>query len=69
MAKWILKRNIMVDDVTCSQCGAREDAFVTRSLYGGEWAVWGESLYCPTCGARMTGKEEVRVERDDEDFD
>lgn len=64
MAKWIM--DYTNDRVTCSVCGAREDAFVTRSSYGGEWSVWGDSLYCPTCGARMTGKEKVWGDEDDD---
>lgn len=71
MAKWIV--DWYDDTVTCSECGAREDAFVTRSAYGGEWAVDGNSIYCPTCGARMTDRIVVEPiwqgEFDDEDDD
>ena len=42
MAKWIV--DWYDDTVTCSECGAREDAFVTRSAYGGEWAVDGKPV-------------------------
>ena len=65
MAKWI-RKGFGGDEVTCSNCGAREDAFVTRDAYGGgEWAVWGDSLYCPTCGAKMEGSVDVDDEEDD----
>ena len=68
MAKWIRKWDFGVYEVTCSECGAREDAFVTcDTCGGGEWAVWGDSKFCPTCGAKMIGKIDEYWGDDDDD--
>ena len=57
MAKWIVRYDFALYEVTCSVCGAREDEYVRRGLYGGgDWSVDGDSKFCPTCGSRMTGK-------------
>lgn len=47
MAKWI----IMGYRITCSDCGADEDKYIG----GYEREPYGESRYCPNCGARMDG--------------